>query len=416
MKLPKQSDPEWLDLDHLSTGPKGMARARTIIETSEEILFINRPLPPENVDLILYVEDQITELLLPDETLADTIYRFAENSDDIIIAVARNKTLMQKPLTSRAGTICYRIPSAIDLWIKAKTHMQPDALSLVFGKYGDHAFLVCANSLSVQRVFHFKIEANSNLERDLLLAVEKLQKLLPHQDPEVPLKLFCLEPLSNPVLQVLRRRSIEYIERIGNNNPQIPGDKEFYEQWDFRLDSEIHEQSLGHERKRVLLVGIISIATAFALWLLLFGTNEIIANYEARTTVRWQELRSSLKEITYLQKQLRQSIGEIMLCKTLSEKRTRRAVILEKIAMTRPQELLLEQIRIGERRKRIDKSGAAAAGEDAVFLKGGCVNGARITEWMDLLVKTGVFSGVTMVSMERKNNSYHFQIECTIRM
>lgn len=389
-----------------------MARARTNIEISEEILFINRPLPPENADLILYVEDQITELLLADETLSDTVYRFIENSDDILIAVARKKKLLEKPL--RTGGICYRVPSAIDLWIKAKKNMQPEALSLVFGKYGGHAFLVCANALSIQRVFQFKADANTNLDRDLLLAVEKLQKQLAHPNKDAPLNLFSRVKLPNPVLQILRRRSVEYVELTGEDNPQTPGDAALLEQWDFRLDNEVNDQALGREKQRVLFTGVIAIAAAFALWLLLAGTNSLLERSQERVTAKWVGLRSSLKEITFLQKQIRQSIAEIMLCKTLSEKRTKRAAVLEKIASSRPQELTLEQIRIGERRKRIGKSAGTVAGEDAIFLKGYSGNGDRITEWMDLLVKTGAFSGVTMTSLERKGNAYYFQIECTL--
>jgi Tfp pilus assembly protein PilN len=103
-----------------------------------------------------------------------------------------------------------------------------------------------------------------------------------------------------------------------------------------------------------------------------------------------------------------------MLCKTLSEKRTKRALVLETLASTRPQELTLEQIRIGERRKRLEKDAGTTESEDAVFLKGYSDNGDRITEWMDLLVKSKAFSGVTMVSLEKKAGAYHFQIECTI--
>jgi hypothetical protein len=384
-----------------------MARARTTVETSDDILFINRPLPPENSDLFLYIEDQITELLLPDETLADTIYRFGETGGDIVIAVARKKAIAQKPLAARGNSVRCRIPSAIDLWAGVKGTLPADQPSLLSGTYGDHAYLVYADARQVRRVFQFR--AREDHDRDLLLAVIKLQQLYPQRG--VTLKMHSREKLSEPVLTELRRRSISVADLPGKGYI----DAATIEQWDFRLDSEMHEQDLLRAKRRTLSAALISIAAVAALWLLLAGVRVLLERSEQRSLAKWQGIRGSLKEIAYLQKQIRLSITEIMLCKTLSEKRTGRAGILEKIAATRPSELKLEQITIGERRKRMEKGGTAVQGEDAVVLKGYSASGTLITEWMDLLLKSKAFSGVTMVSMDKKEGMYRFQIECTIR-
>jgi Tfp pilus assembly protein PilN len=387
-----------------------MSSARLNSIFSNDILFINRPYPPENIDIVLFIEDQITELLLADETLSDTVYRFSENNEDLLIAVARKKALGMAPMPVR-GNVCYRIPSAIDLWTKARKTLrrQPETPAILFGIYGDRAYLVYANANSVLRVI--QVNSGEDLDRDLLLGVEKIQKFIDKNDG--PLKFISIEKLSETVLDDIRRHSIE-LDEIEGNKQATDEPLETFVQWDFRLDNEINDQDLGKAKKKALITGLLSIAATTALWLLMFGTNILLEQSEERSTIRWRKLHGSLDEIAYLQKQIRQSISEITLCKTLSEKRTGRAVVLEKIAATRPAELKLEQIRIGELRKRIEKDGGSTATEDAVILKGFSENGNLITDWMDLLVKSRMFSGVTLVSMEKKGGVYRFQIECAI--
>jgi Tfp pilus assembly protein PilN len=384
-----------------------MLRFPVKVEPSDDVLFIHRPLPPENADLILYIEEQITELLFAEETLSDVIYRFAENDDELLIAVARKKNFETRPIP--ANCTCYRIPAAIDIWLKVKTVLPPDVPALVFATHVDHAYLLYADALRVRRVYQFDRSGDgASVERELLSAIERLKEKFPAGD--VAWKLYSQEKYSDTFHHELRARSIEWVPT--RLSPQPAVDKETLEQWDFRLASETGAQELNRRKLRMVQASLITAGIVAVLWTLLFGADRFLSAAEQRSAVKWQKLHSSLKEISYLQKQTRQCIAEIILCQKLSENRTNRALLLDRIAATRPGPVKLEGLRISEQKKRVDKKSAAVAPEEVVLLKGYSGDGNRITEWMELLLKSGCFSSVNLAAMEKKNNEYHFYIEC----
>jgi Tfp pilus assembly protein PilN len=383
-----------------------MARARGNVEPSDDIMFFHRPLPSGSADALLYIEDQIEELLFSEETLSDVIYHFVENGDEALIAVARVKVLERKPLAQKA--VWYRIPSAIELWLKAKASLPPGRLSLLLAAHGESAYLICADALQVRRVYKFA--PGENLDRDVVVAIDKIREK--YQPGEFPLTLYSQKAISDLLRRELRNRSIEAAPLPAGT--LSPGENDLIEQWDFRLPGEVTAQQQNRQKFLILRAGIVSIVLVAAAWALLFGVSALLERLEQRSTVRWQGLRGSLREIGYLQKQTGQCISEIMLCQKLSEKRTNRALILQQISTTRPEQVTLEQLQIGERKKRFDKGAAVVTSEDLVVLKGYGSDGNRVTAWMELLQKGGVFSSVNLASMEKKGGSYHFTIECML--
>jgi Tfp pilus assembly protein PilN len=383
-----------------------MARCRYKAETSDDILFFHRRLPAGTADPILYIEDQIEELLFTEETLADVVYRYAESGDEVLIALAHAKTLERTPLP--AGKNCYRIPAAIDLWLRAKATLEADRLSLLLGKHGENVYLLCADALRVHRVY--TLADGGTLERDALLAIDKIREKYPAGG--FPMTLFAQEPVSESLTNELRSRSVEC--RALSPAAQLPDEKAALDEWDFRLPAEVAAQEQNRLKIRLVKSGIATIGAVAAAWLLLFGAGAILDGVEKRSSARWQGLHGSLHEISYLQKRTGQCIVEIMLCRKLSEKRTNRAALLQKISSTRPEQVNLEQLQIGARKKRYEKGDATPASNDAVVLKGYGSDGGGITEWMAQLQKGDMFSSVNLLSMEKKDGAYRFTIECTL--
>lgn len=385
-----------------------MLRFTIQAEPSTDILCFNRPLPPETTDLFLYVEDQIGELLSAEEALSDTLYRFVENDSDILIAVARIQGLRRKPLPANA--LCYRIPAAIAIWLKARTLLKPETPSLVYAKCSGSSYVLWADARWVRRVYQINDEADA--EREIMLSIENLRERYSLGD--FPLKLYGAQTISETLAKELRGRSIHY-EPV-TLPATIPIDTTVFEQWDFRLGSEASSQELARRKLRTIQACTVTAACVTLLWLLLYSAGMMLGRVERRSIDTWRNLQGSLKEINYLQKHTRQCVSEITLCQKLSGKRTNRALVLEQIAATRPESLTLEKLQISERRKKLEsgaKGGPATlVAADAVSLKGCGKDPSRITEWMELLLKSAVFTSVNLVSLKNENNRYYFQIEC----
>jgi hypothetical protein len=108
-------------------------------------------------------------------------------------------------------------------------------------------------------------------------------------------------------------------------------------------------------------------------------------------------------------------MAEIKLCKKLAEKRTDRASLLTAVAATRPPTVLLVQLQISERRKRAGtKEKSALHPEELLILRGFCGDSRGITAWMERLLSSGAFSSVNLVSMEKKDGLYRFQVGCDL--
>ena len=380
-----------------------MLRTPFTTELFDDVLFFHRPLPPENADYILYIEEQIAELLFSEETLSDVVYRFGENPRELLIAVARKKTLTQNPLPS--GRLCYRVPVAIDIWLKARHALKPDRPSFVHAVRGSDRYLLIADAKNLCRVFRLKNSAGSGTEMATIIDRAR-EKYFPENAKAV---LFSQEPLPEALKN---ERSVEVVP-ITYSQEAI-NDKSAAEQWDFRLDSEIESQELIYRKNRVVRAGAITAAGIAAVYLLLVGGAALADYMEQRSAKKWGALSSSLKEITYLQKETHDLITEITLCQKLSEKRTDRATVLQCVAATRPAEVFLDELRIGEIRKgRVDKSQTPTAAGDVLMLRGFSVDGKGMTGWMEQLMKSKLFSAVNLLSMEKKGAVYHFQIECT---
>ena len=382
-----------------------MAHSRIKTALSDDVLFFHRPLPSETADLLLYIEDQIAELLFSEETLSDVLYRFSESGDEVLIALARVKTLERSALPPKST--CYRIPAAIDIWLRAKAVLKPGRLSLLFGRHGENAYLLCADALAVRRVYKFA--AGETGDRDVVLAIDKVREKYP--PGEFPMSFLSRETVSDVLTRELRTRSIESVPMP--SAAQLPSETALLEQWDFRLAAEADAQEQSRQKFRVLQAGLVSLAAVAAAWVLLFGAGAFLERLEERYAVRWQRLHGSLREIGYLQKQTGQCICEIMLCRKLSEKRTNLAFLLQQISATRPEQAKLEQLQIGERKKRFDKGSGSVASDEVIVLKGYCADGNRITEWMEQLQKNGAFASVNLSAMEKKAGAFHFMIECT---
>jgi len=389
-----------------------MLRFPVTTELSDDIFFFHRPLPPEDADLIDNIEASISELLFAEETLADVIYRFAENDDGLLIAVAREKALRQIPLP--VNSLRYRIPTAIAVWLGAKAHLQPSVPAFLYATHAGHAYLLRADALRVRNVYRFESGLNDDVSvRNFLSAIDTL--LAEYKPGDARPMLYSSAPLPEKVSNELRSRS------IGNTAPAIdplkpPFDRAVLDQWDFRLPSETAAQEQNRMKSRLVQVCLAGIGAVAALWLLLFSASLLLAGAEDRAALTWQKLHGSLKEISYLQKQTRSNIAEIMLCQRLSEKRTSRAAVLEQAAAARPSQVKLEELRISGRKKVIEKHAgtAAPAVNEVLTLKGYSDDGNRITEWMELLLKSGMYASVNLVSMEKKDGRYRFIIECAL--
>jgi Tfp pilus assembly protein PilN len=380
--------------------PTIMARASFIIEPSEDIQFFHRPLPAEGADLILHVEDQIAELLSGEESLDDVLYRFMETDDGVLIAVARKKTLERKPVSLEKCV--YRLPSAVVLWLKARDSLKQDERAFLYHTEGDHAWLIYADRLQIYRVY--RIRTGQEHDGELVMAIDKLA------EKSAPRSLYCSGELSGAVRTELACRSIECMP-LTPAVAQAP-DRTMAEAWDFRLPSEQSGQELRVWKLRMMKSILFAGAGIALAWLLLFCGNLFSERAEERAAQRWSLLRSSLKEITYLQRETRGLIAEITLCRTLADRRTDRARVLQKIAQSRPPEVMLDRLRIGERKKRFVKGASAVVAEETVLIEGFSADPKGITAWMDALLKSGAFTSVNLLSMERKEASYRYQIEC----
>jgi Tfp pilus assembly protein PilN len=382
-----------------------MPFSRVKIESTDDIVFLHRSRPSGTADLLLYIEDQIKELLFADESLDDILYRFAENDDELLIAVGRAKTTGK---ASPGGTVLdFRIPSAVDLWIRMKPALKAGRHSLILGKSGNNVFLLCADQKQLFRVY--AVGAEPAADREILLAVDKIRERYPSS--EFPMEFVAAEPAGDTLKRALRERAIECIEHAPLT--ALPFDKATFEHWDFRLPAEVGAFEKSRLKHRLAKSGVIAAAAVAACWLLLVAVSAILGIVERRYELRWQQLHGSLHDIGYLQRQTGQCIAEITLCRKLSEKRTNRARLLEQIATTRPPSAYLETLQIVGRKKQLDKGKTAVVANDIVILKGLCGDGRWITEWMERLQKGEIFASVNLISMEKKGGSYHFTIECT---
>jgi Tfp pilus assembly protein PilN len=310
------------------------------------------------------------------------------------------KTLEQKPVSLEKCT--YRLPAAIVLWLKARDILKPDKKALLHGAEGDHAWLIYADSLQIHRVY--RIRTGQEHDGELVMALDTLSERF------APGTLYYTGDLSEEVRANLADRSIKFLPL--NLFVAFTPDPAIAAAWDFRLPS---EQS-GHELRAWKLRTMKSIVVAGAgiacAWLLLFCGNLLLERAEAQAVGRWGALRSSLKEITYLQRETRGLIAEITLCRTLADRRTNRARVLQEISQSRPPEVMLDLLRIGERKKRFVKGVSAVVAEETLLIEGFTGDPKGITAWMDALLKSGAFTTVNLLSMERKGASYRYQIEC----
>jgi Tfp pilus assembly protein PilN len=377
-----------------------MTRASFIIEPSEDIQFFHRPLPAEGVDLILHVEDQIAELLSGEESLDDVLYRFMETDDGVLIAVARKKTLEQKPVSVEKCT--YRLPSAVVFWLKARDSLKPGERAVLHCTEGDHAWLMSADRLQIYRVY--RIRTGQEHDGGLMMVIDKLA------EKSLPRTLYSSGELSEAVRGECSGRSIECIP-LTLAAAQAP-DRAMAEAWDFRLPSERSGHELRAWKLRMMKSIVFAGAGIGLAWMLLFCGNLFLERAEDRAAQRWGMLRSSLKEIAYLQRETRGLIAEITLCRTLADRRTNRARVLQKIAQSRPPEVMLDLLRIGERKKRFVKGTVAVVAEETLLIEGFSGDPKGITAWMDALLKSGAFTSVNLLAMERKGASYRYQIEC----
>ena len=383
-----------------------MLRTPFTAELFDEVLFFHRPLPPEDADFIQYIEEQISELLFSDEKLSDVVYRFGENPSELLIAVARKKTLTKKPLP--AGRLCYRIPVVIDIWLKARHVLKPEPPSFVYAVRGSDRYLLCADARNLYRVLRLKNSAGSGQEMTAFIGRVR-EKYFPENAKAV---LLSQEPFPEALKNGLSERSVEVVPVTFSH--EAISDKAIFEQWDFRQDLEIESQEMIYRKNQVVRACAITAAGIATLWLLLAGGAALAGTMEERAMKKWGALSSSLKEITYLQKETHDLITEITMCRKLSEKRTERATVLQCVAATRPAEVFLDELRIGEVRKaRADKNQPAPAAGDVLMLKGYSIDGKGMTGWMEQLMKSKLFSAVNLLSMEKKGAVYHFQIECT---
>lgn len=377
-----------------------MARASFNIEPSEDIQFFLRPSPAEGVDGILHVEDQIAELLSGEESLDDVLYRFMETDDGALIAVARKKTLEQKPLSLDKCT--YRLPSAVVFWLASRDSLTGEEKAFLHFVEGDHAWLMVADSIQIHRVY--RIRTGQEHDGELVMAIDRLaEKSVPHT-------LRFTGELSEAVRGELAGRSITCVPLTLAREHAL--DLAMAEAWDFRLPSERSGQELRAWKLRMMKSILFAGAGIGLAWILLFCGNLFFERAQERAAQRWGVLRSSLKEIAYLQRDTRGLIGEITLCRTLADRRTNRARVLQKLAQSRPPEVMLDFLRIGERKKLFVKGAPAVVAEETLLIEGFSDDPKGITAWMDALLKSGAFTSVNLLSMERKGASYRYQIEC----
>jgi hypothetical protein len=382
-----------------------MLRFPIKVELSDDILFFLRPVPADNADILLYVEDQIAELLFADESVVDVMYRFSESSDGVLIAVGRIKTLgQQKPLSQNRG--CRRVPAAIGLWFMARSAMKQDMPPVfVYGEHGGRWYLVFADVKQVYRVF--RLAALPGSAQEIVLAVDKVREN--GDGKNGPCVLFTVAALPETLLRELRSRSIE-IQTVAVKEPP-EYDRALLDEWDFRLPQEVEAQELAVQKFRMVKACIATVAGIAGLWLLLFVAGLAADRMERRSADEWRRLQSSLKEIGYLQKETRSLVTEITLCKKLSERRTARASVLQGVVSSRSPDIVLDELKIGDRKHAGGKD-ARGGGPDELLLKGYSNDNREITAWMESLAKSSVFSSVELLSLEKKGAAYHFQIKC----
>jgi Tfp pilus assembly protein PilN len=374
-------------------------------EPCEDIRFFHRSLPPEGTDLFLFVEEQITELLSADESLADVIYRFSVSNDGLLIAVARKNDLETKKRSS--GIPACRIPAAVGAWLRVRSSLGHGKKSLLFLPTTGNSWLLYADAVQLYYVYRLNNESGSS--RELLLALDRIREKYTGT-AAVPAELLTATPLEETLAGELRERSMT--SALIPMPDVIPCDRTVADQWDFSLPTEIADRQLETWKRRALKSGLFSAGAILLLWLGLAGGNLLLDKAEERSTKRWVELRSSIKEINFLQKETRDLITEITLCQRLAEKRTTRASVLQKIGASRPSEVRLETLRINERKKKFEKGKVVVSAEGQALLQGYVTDPGGITLWMESLLKSGAFTSVNLLSMEKKDGRYRFLIEC----
>ncbi|MCU0608686.1 MAG: hypothetical protein MUF22_02830 [Chitinispirillaceae bacterium] len=370
------------------------------VELTDEVLFINRPLPPGNRDLIEYIEEQIAGLLFAGESIDDVLFRFSISGDKLLIALARTALLEKKPLPT--AVTCFRIPAAVGLWQDITEFLPSDAPALIYAKHADRAYLISADAKRLLQVFQFR--ETPEMERAMVPVVEKLQDSCGGK----PMTLYSRENLPGLLGAMLRERGIVHVQKPLPASRK-PYDSGVLEQWDFRLDAEVRAQESSRQRYRVVRSALVTAACIAVFWLSLFFADMLLNRLERSSAAKWESLQGALKEITYCSRQTQQYIAEIMLCRRLSEKRTGRAVVLQRLAVTRPDPVRLDELHISERKKQFRKSAGITA-EEFVVIRGHSQAPKAITGWMEVLGPA--FSSVKLVSMEKNGPEYQFTIEC----
>ncbi|MBN1128445.1 MAG: hypothetical protein JXA71_05630 [Chitinispirillaceae bacterium] len=381
-----------------------MVRASPVIEPCEDIQFFHRPLPPEGTDLVLYIEEQIAGLLFNEESLDTIMYRFSVDDDGLLVAVARKSALEKK--RPAGGTPSFRIPAPVALWLRARFSLNAEKRGLLHLRSAASAWLLYADAVQIYHVY--RLNAPDDSPRELLLAIDRIRGK--NAGAFIPQTLLTTEPLSGSLEGELRDRSMT--ASVIPLPDAVPFDRAVADQWDFRLPTERADQELWRWKRRAVMSGALSAAAILLLWLGLAGGNLLLEKAGERSMKRWAELRASIKEINFLQKETGDLIAEISLCRKLAEKRTNRALALEKIGASRPSEARLQNLRFSERRKKFEKGKAVMVAEGQVLLGGYADDPVVITAWMESLLKSGTFTAVNLLSMERKGDRYFFQIEC----
>jgi len=373
----------------------------------DDVLFLHRGREPEGTDPSAYIETEISGLLGPEESLDNVLYRFRETTDGYLIAVARRHAIQDgktDPLLS------YRIPLVVALWQRfqqLKSEAAP--LALLYVRDFDHHYILAGDSKGLCRVT--KLKPTHRLGYDVYSAVERAYQLRP--DLRESKRLYCAGEIPDFTRDALAGRQVEIIPVSLPKRPKF--DDALVNEWDFRLPKEIETQVRVREIVRVVRIAAFSVGAIAMLILGLLAAEQFFLwqGEKARTT--WRGLAGSLREMNFLRTQNMNLMSELQLGARLTGIRTNQAAILQTLASSRPGEVKLDRLTFSLHRQTARPGSSASASAYRLVLHGSSKTATPISEWMAALSASPQFSGVKLVSVERRGDLHEFQMECDLR-
>lgn len=373
----------------------------------DDVLFLHRGREPEGTDPAAYIETEISGLLGAEESLENVLYRYCETADGYLIAVARRHAIQDR---KTGPLLSYRVPLAIALWQRfVQVKPETESLALLYVRDFDHHYILTGDTKGLCRVT--KLKPTHRLGYDVYSAVERAYQLRP--DLRESKKLYCAGDIPDLTREALAGRQVEIVPVSLPKRPKF--NDALVNEWDFRLPKEIETQIRVREIVRLARISLVSIGVVAAVVLSLVAAERFFLWQREKAGATWRGLAGSLREMNFLRTQNMNLISELQLSARLAGIRTSQSAVLQSLALSRPGEVKLDQLTFSRQRKAVPAGKPAPVPDYRLTLHGSSKSATPISEWMAALSASPQFSGVKLVSVERRGDLHEFQMECDLR-